>query len=665
MSSAFISYSHKDNAVADFIAAELRNRNVDVFVDYQRLQAGEFMSQLGQEIERKEYFIVVVSPNSVSSKWVKAEVGWAFANKTVDYIIPVWLEPVRLTDVFVLASLEQINFTRWNDDRAMDEAIQKLARLMSLSHEPIKSEPVPEPMLRENMMNEQRNNETEVLDENLSPAFVKGDVAKMFRSATTVQDTDPDQALFLYKLVLEIDPDFMGGTIKDFVARQQENMKPKRLEILEKRMESAKRQGRWAELRQLANSMIEIDPYNEFALDQIQIVEKNAECEPVYEQAKIAAETGSRKAVNVLMKDIQDTCPDYGDPAGLLAGQPIIRDLLGFLHDSHTLVGHTGPITKVTFSNNGSMLATASTDRSVKIWSSSTGEMLCNLTEYTDSVESISFSPDDKYLASVSGTGRINLWSVDGWELIQTVNEGVVLYNAAFFPNGNKLVTCGRSDLLYIRDVPQMSSLKKITARSLSTSTSLTIIQTIVTSLDSSNDGLFACSIYQESKSRSTSKSHSTNRPILDILSTIDSASQFSSAVRLWNIPRWDEVKFDKFEQSVTKIDKISLSCDGKYLITLGNHIDVWKVPRGWHYSKIGNSSAISDFALSPIDSSLLIYTVDGPNKCYLVYFDLNTKARVKVHFAHEKTINSIAMSRDGCLIATGSDDCLAKIWQL
>ena len=663
MSSAFISYSRKDQAVADFIAAELRNRNVDVFVDYQNLRTGNFMSQLGQEIKRREYFIVVVSPDSVLSDWVKAEVTWAFVNEKI--IIPIWYKPTKLTKVFVLEGMEGVDFKRWEADGMMDEAIQKLARLMSLCLEPIKSEPVPKPMLSKNDVHKQEKDEAEFIDNIPPPSFAREDITSMFQSALAAQDTDPERALFLYQQVLEIDPDFMDGTIRVFVARQQEKTKPKRLEILEKRIESAKRQGRWAELRELAESMIEIDPDNEFALDQIQIVEKNAECEPVYEQAKIAAETGSRKAVNVLMKDIQDTCPDYGDPAGLLAGQPIIRDLLGFLHDSHTLMGHTGPITKVTFSNNGSMLATASTDRSVKIWSSSTGEMLRNLTEYTDSVKSILFSPDDKYLVSVSGTGRINLWSVDGWELIQTVNEGVVLYDAAFFPNENKLVTCGRSDLLYIRDVSQMSSLKKITARSLSTSTSLTIIQTIVTSLDSSNDGLFACSIYQESKSRSTSKSHSTNRPILDILSTIDSASQFSSAVRLWNIPRWDEVKFDKFEQSVTKIDKISLSCDGKYLITLGNHIDVWKVPRGWHYSKIGNSSAISDFALSPIDSSLLIYTVDGPNKCYLVYFDLNTKARVKVHFAHEKTINSVAMSRDGRFIATGSDDCLAKIWQL
>lgn len=626
MSSAFISYSRKDKAVADFIAAELRNRNVDVFVDYQNLRTGNFMSQLGQEIKRREYFIVVVSPDSVLSDWVKAEVTSAFVNEKI--IIPIWYKPTKLTKVFVLEGMEGVDFKRWEADGMMDEAIQKLARLMSLCLEPIKSEPVPKPMLSKNDVHKQEKDEAEFIDNIPPPSFAREDITSMFQSALATQDTDPERALFLYQQVLEIDPDFMDGTIRVFVARQQEKTKPKRLEILEKRIESAKRQGRWAELRELANSMIEIDPYNEFALDQIQIVEKNAECEPIYEQAKIAAETGSRKAVNVLMKDIQDTCPDYGDPAGLLAGQPIIRDLLGFLHDSHTLVGHTGPITKVTFSNNGSMLATASTDRSVKIWSSSTGEMLCNLTEYTDSVESISFSPDDKYLASVSGSGRINLWSVDGWELIQTVEGEAGLYDVVFATDGKTLIT-GTNNGLQIHDVHQITAFSTIEIRNGG-----------VTSLDLLNDGmLFVSSATKYSLGGST---------------------QSVSWINIWNTPSWDKVSnITTFESRINGyINKILISYEGKYLASVGSRVSVWEMPQGWYY---WGYHAVNDLTFSPSDPSLLIFT--GGNR--LVYFDLNTREEIKSHFAHVKTINSIAMSRDGCLIATGSGDCLAKIWQL
>lgn len=75
----------------------------------------------------------------------------------------------------------------------------------------------------------------------------------------------------------------------------------------------------------------------------------------------------------------------------------------------------------------------------------------------------------------------------------------------------------------------------------------------------------------------------------------------------------------------------------------------------------IGGYHAVNDLTFSPSDPSMLIFT--GGNR--LVYFDLNTREEIKSHFAHVKTINSIAMSRDGRFIATGSDDCLAKIWRL
>ena len=73
-----------------------------VFIDYQELQAGDFVSQLGHKIEENEYFLVVITPRSLASKWVRAEIGWAFAKKDNSFIIPISLEPAPLTDVFVL-----------------------------------------------------------------------------------------------------------------------------------------------------------------------------------------------------------------------------------------------------------------------------------------------------------------------------------------------------------------------------------------------------------------------------------------------------------------------------------------------------------------------------------------------------------------------------------
>ena len=390
MTSAFISYSRYNLDVADFIADKLRNRNVDVFIDYQRLRSGNFVEQLGAEIEQRDYFLVVISPHAVDSKWVKAEVAWAFSEKTNECIIPIWYKPAKLTNVFVLSALERVDFTRWDDDRKMDDAIGKLCRLMDVQEESLELQMVDQPMLDGTARSDEKLDIDDSFEEESSPQFRKEDVARLFQSAASVQDTDPEQALFLYQQVLEIDPEFMGSQIAEFVARQEELVMPTRLWLLEKEAESAKEKGNWADLLQLAHTMTDINPTDSFALEQIQVAELNLKCEPIYEQARIAHEDGQIDAVKVLMRDIKQNCPEYGDPGGLLVDQPITDDLVGYIRNTQTLLGHTGPIKRVIFSPSGSMLATTSADDTLKIWSVSSGTMI---KEFRHPARALSFSP--------------------------------------------------------------------------------------------------------------------------------------------------------------------------------------------------------------------------------------------------------------------------------
>jgi hypothetical protein len=105
MTRIFISYSRQDKTIADYIAAELRVREADVFIDYQKLVGGEnFIGRLGREIEACDYLLLLLSPRSVSSKWVQAEVAWALKNNKP--IVPVLLEPASMTDFFFLSNVE-------------------------------------------------------------------------------------------------------------------------------------------------------------------------------------------------------------------------------------------------------------------------------------------------------------------------------------------------------------------------------------------------------------------------------------------------------------------------------------------------------------------------------------------------------------------------------
>ena len=59
MSSAFISYSRQDQAVAKFVASTLKNHGIKIFIDTEHMR-GNFVTKIGQEIEKTEYFVILI-----------------------------------------------------------------------------------------------------------------------------------------------------------------------------------------------------------------------------------------------------------------------------------------------------------------------------------------------------------------------------------------------------------------------------------------------------------------------------------------------------------------------------------------------------------------------------------------------------------------------------
>jgi WD40 repeat protein len=77
------------------------------------------------------------------------------------------------------------------------------------------------------------------------------------------------------------------------------------------------------------------------------------------------------------------------------------------------LTGPAGRITSVAFSPDGTILASASPDHTVRVWDMATSRPVgAPLTGHTGLITSVAFSPDATTLASGNADGTVRLWDV-------------------------------------------------------------------------------------------------------------------------------------------------------------------------------------------------------------------------------------------------------------
>lgn len=107
------------------------------------------------------------------------------------------------------------------------------------------------------------------------------------------------------------------------------------------------------------------------------------------------------------------------------------------------LRGHDYEIFSIAFSPNGKVLATGGRDKTVRLWSTATGELLGEpLRGHEDWIYSVSFSPDGNTLATASGDKTVRLWDIVSRKPIASLSgHEMEVKSVAFSPDGRTLVS--------------------------------------------------------------------------------------------------------------------------------------------------------------------------------------------------------------------------------
>ncbi|HAC64485.1 MAG TPA: hypothetical protein DCF68_13335 [Cyanothece sp. UBA12306] len=293
-----------------------------------------------------------------------------------------------------------------------------------------------------------------------------------------------------------------------------------------------------------------------------------------------------------------------------------LEQILDRIHEKNKLIGHQDAVNSVSFSPNGQLIATASSDGTLRIWDWQ-GRQKKLINGHQGNIYRVVFSPDGKSIATASQDNTAKLWNLQGQELVTIKGHDSSVYSIAFSPNGKYLLTTSRDNTARIWNLQGKQ---------------LAILKSHEKSID---HGLFS----PDSQRIATASRDGT--------------------VKVWN----NQGKLLKtLKDNVNSFYSVSFSPDSQRLAASAKDgtVKVWDNQGKLLLNLKGHQELVKNVTYSKNGQWIATASSDGTARIW------NSQGvEVKVFRGHQDPVYDVAISTDGQSLATASSDGTVKLWQV